>query len=907
MTTLTQRAEAFALKFSTAKDERAEAQTYWNAFFQLFDIDRFRTMRFEQPTKRSLGHGRGFIDLFWKGKLLIEHKSASKNKDKDFEIALVQARDYVDNLANEADKPQYIILCNFTQIRLFNVKQKNEKRFLLANLHEHIEAFRFLETFVKNLEEEEEQANIHAATLLGNLYKHVRHSGFDGDDLQVLMTRILFCLFAEDTGIFKRLQFQNLVQEEYKKTNSGNLSALLQQLFLTLNTPSDQRPSDLDPMLLAFPYVNGSLFAQPFKKNLHLSQAVHLELFTCCRFDWSPISPAIFGSLFQSVMNDKERHELGAHYTSEANILRLIEPLLLNDLWAEFARAKGDKKKLSALRLKISNLRFLDPACGCGNFLIITYRELRLLDIEIIKLLQADSTQTTGVAFLTNVHLDSFYGIEYEPFAAYIGRVALWLMEHQLNLRLEQTFGTYIATIPLKEAAIILNANALRLDWKTAFPKEVDYIIGNPPFLGKHLQNEEQKEDMSLIFKDVQAAGVLDYVAAWYLKAALYIQKTEKKAAFVSTNSIAQGEQVGILWKELFEKHQIKIHFAHQTFKWNNEARGVAAVHCIIVGFAAFDSDAKYLFEYQDITKEPRAIKVKNISPYLVEGGDIFILSRNNPICNVPKMVYGSKIVDDKNLLLSDEEKEEYVKKEPNGAKFIKPILSGDEFINGKNRWCFWLVDALPNEIKPLTILMEKIKKVKEFRLKSTKKQTRELANSPTLFAEIRQPNNDFLLIPRTSSENRLYIPFGFFDKNYIVSDSCTCMPNATLYEFGMLTSKMHMAWMRYTCGRLKSDFRYSNTLVYNNYPFPSDCTAAQRGKVEKAAQVVLDTRTFYAEKGSSLADMYSAAMPKNLLDAHTLLDKAVDACYGKGDYGNDAKRVAFLFGLYEELIKKIK
>ena len=901
---LEKRAEKFALKFANAKDERAEAQTYWNEFFQIFDIDRFRTMRFEQPTKRSLGHGRGFIDLFWKGKLLIEHKSASKNKDKDFDTAFGQAMDYVNNLKETKDKPEYVIICNFAEIRIYNLKTKLNSQFFLANLHHNIAAFRFLQDFTKQLEEEEEKVNVDAAALLGTLYKHIRQDGFDGEDLQLLMIRILFCLFAEDTNIFKRFQFQTLVNDEYKKPNGGDLGAMLEQLFLALNTPKNQRSKSLAADIAAFPYVNGSLFQKPFGKTLKLSQAVHLELFNCCKFDWTPISPAIFGSLFQSVMNDKERHELGAHYTSESNILKLIKPLFLNDLWAEFARAKGDKKKLGVLRKRLSELRFLDPACGCGNFLIITYRELRLLDIEIVKELQGDSKQLTGIAFLTNVHLDNFYGIEYEPFAAYIARVALWLMEHQLNCRLEETFGTYVATIPLKEAADIKTGNALRLDWKTAFEHEVDFIIGNPPFLGQYLQSKEQKEDVTLTFKDLKSAGDLDYVACWYMKSSIYIQNTNVKVGLVSTNSICQGEQVGILWSELLSKYNVKINFAHQTFKWNNEAKGVAAVHCVIVGFATSEDNEKYLFEYADIKEEPSVSKVKNISPYLVEGSNNIITTRSKPICNVSEMFKGSQPTDGGNLLFSDTEKEDFLKIEPNATKFIKPFISAHEYLNGKKRWCLWLVDALPNELRQLPNVMKRINEVKKMRLASTKAATVKWAEKSTLFTENRQPSSDYILIPSHSSENRKYVPFDFLTKDDILNNSCFSVPNATLYEFGILTSKMHMIWMRYTCGRLKSDYRYSNTLVYNNYPFPTSTSEAAKQKVENAARKVLEIRELYAEKGASLADMYSAAMPADLLKAHQDLDKSVDACYGKNDYGNDAKRIAFLFGEYERLIK---
>ena len=806
---LKKRAEKFKLNHFASTDERAEAQTFWNEFFAIFDIRRSNVARFETPTKRELGSGRGFIDLFWKGKLLVEHKSASKSSEKDFQKALEQGMDYVKNLKDAKDKPKFVIICNFKKFKIHDLVQNKTTIIELEKLHEHITDFRFLQDFAKALESEEEEVNKLAASKLAALYRHVKVDFKDQEELRLMMIRILFCLFAEDSGIFKLKSFEKLVTGK-GDVHNNTLAKDLNDLFEVLNTPLDQRSPKTSAKVADFPYVNGALFERKLKNIPPLSAAFVTELFFCCTFDWTQIQPSIFGSLFQTVMDDKERGDLGAHYTSETNILKILNPLFLNDLHKELIAAKRDKKKLEILRYKISQLHFLDPACGCGNFLILAYRELRLIDIEIIEQLNL----TKEAAYMLNpIHLDNFFGIEYDPFSAYIAKVALWLVEHQMNMRLFQSCNLDIKTIPLREAAKIVTGNALRTDWKKAFGnKTVDFIFGNPPFLGKHLQSVEQKEDMDLVFKDVQGSGVLDYVTCWYIRAAQYIKDTTIKAAFVSTNSIAQGEQVGILWKEMFEQYKIKIHFAHQTFRWSNEASGVAAVHCVIVGFAAFDSNNKYVYEYENINTEPTELKVKNINPYLVEGNDIYVESRTKPICNVPKMIYGSKIVDDKNFLMTDEEKSDYLKKEPKGAKFIKAILSGDEFINGKNRWCFWLVDALPNEVKELPLLLQRIKKVKEFRLKSTKKQTVELANAPMLFAEIRQPQNDFLLIPRTSSENRLYIPFGFYSKEYIVSDSCTCMPNATFFDFGMLTSKMHMAWVKYVCGRLKSDYRYSVT-----------------------------------------------------------------------------------------------
>lgn len=906
------RAANFKFKHYNDRDERAQAQIFWNNFFQIFDIDLHSVARFEVPTERNEKNRIGFMDMFWKGNLLVEHKSANNDSEQNFDKAYNQALRYANSFEGkrQKEKPEYIIICNFIRFKIYDLKLPKSKPIdiKLDELHLRINEFRFLEGFISRLENYEQLANIDAANLLANVVKHIKADFKDQEELRLFMMRLLFCLFAEDTNIFTKFQFQKYV-ELHTEPSGKDLGKKLNTLFDILNIPINDRPSNISDTLAAFPYVNGALFEGKIKNMPLMDSSIRNTIINCCNFDWTPISPDIFGSLFQTILDDvakNQRRSMGAHYTSQENIMKIIKPLFLDDLRKELTEAKGDKRKIEKFRVKLSNLKFLDPACGCGNFLIIAYREIRLLDIKAIELLG----DIKAVAYLSSyVHLENYFGIEYDAFSSYIAKVALWLMEHKCNMMLLQSCGINIQTIPLKEAAKIVNGNALRLDWKEAFEgKQVDYILGNPPFIGKHLQSEEQKEDVGLVFKDVQGAGLMDYVACWYVKAAQYIQGTKIKVAFVSTNSIAQGEQVGVLWKEMFEKYKTKIHFAHQTFHWNNEASGVAAVHCVIIGFANFDTNEKYIYEYDNINAEPTELKAKNINPYLVEGSDMYIEARTKPICNVPKMVYGSKIVDDKNFLLNDEEKAEYIKKEPSGAKFIKPILSGDEFINGKNRWCFWLVDAKPNEVKELPLLMQRVKKVKDFRLKSAKKQTVELANTPMLFAEIRQPDSEFLLIPRTSSENRNYIPFGFYSKDHIVSDSCTCMPKATYFDFGMLTSKMHMAWVKYVCGRLKSDYRYSNSIIYNNYPFPQNVSKENKANVEKAVKEVLNIREKHTKAGSTLADMYSnLTMPKDLIEAHKVLDKAVDACYGKMTFTNDAKRIAFLFELYEELVKKGK
>jgi hypothetical protein len=608
-------------------------------------------------------------------------------------------------------------------------------------------------------------------------------------------------------------------------------------------------------------------------------------------------------------MDAVKRRNLGAHYTSEQNILKVVRGLFLDDLYDEFESIKHNAARLRQFHDKLARLKFFDPACGCGNFLVITYREVRLLEIEILKQLRALSGRgqlVLDATKLSKIDVDSFYGIEYEDFPAEIAPVALWLTDHQANMRLSAEFGLSYARLPLRKTAHILHANALRIDWSelvSADGNETEttlYILGNPPFVGKDKRSAAQTADMDVACAGVANYRTLDYVAAWYIRAARFIQDTRIKTAFVSTNSITQGEQVGILWNYLLGEG-IKIHFAHRTFRWNNEARGRAAVHCVIAGFGAFDISRKHLFDYQTPISEPHEIEARNINPYLIDYQDLVIPSRRTPLCNVPEMIYGNKPVDEGNLFFnSEKELTDFLSKEPKAEKFVRRILGSEEFINGIDRWCLWLKDALPTEWRGLPEVMKRVQAVREFRSKSNKPATVRLAEIPYLFAEIRQPENDYLLIPLTSSENRRYIPIGFMPEKVIVNNLVSVIPNATLHHFGVLTSAMHMAWTRQVCGRLESRFRYSNNLVYNNFPFPSEPSAKQKERVERAAQAVLDARAKFPE--ATLADLYDPnTMPKELLDAHRAVDEVVDGCYGSRRFKTDLERLEFLFDLYRQ------
>ena len=641
-------------------------------------------------------------------------------------------------------------------------------------------------------------------------------------------------------------------------------------------------------------------------------------LLDCCQLDWGKISPAIFGSMFQSVMDTTQRRNLGAHYTSEKNILKLIKPLFLDKLLQEFESVKSNTNKLKTFHRKIASLRFLDPACGCGNFLVITYRELRLLELDILKELQKGQ-QVIDLESLIQCNVDRFYGIEYEEFPAQIAQVALWLIDHQMNMLISQEFGEYFVRLPLRHSAKIIHGNALRTDWDSMielFPwesktdrEQYDYIIGNPPFIGKQLQNASQKSDLELIFNGLKGAGVLDYVTAWYIKAAQYLQKHNNEnndyhiktcVAFVSTNSISQGEQVGVLWNEMFHRYKIKIHFAHRTFKWGNEAKANAAVHVVIIGFSNFDIFEKAIFEYEDIKGEPHELKVRNINPYLIEGKDIIVLSKDNPISYSPIMFKGSQPTDGGNLLFTNEELKEFLKIEPKACVFIKPFISAHEFINGEKRWCLWLKDIKPDELRAMPNVLKRVEAVRQMRLKSSKTATVKWAQLPTRFTEDRQPVSDYILIPSHSSENRKYIPTAYLNKDCILNNSCFSIPNAKHYHFGVLNAEMHMTWNKYICGRIKSDYRYSNTIVYNNFPWPENPTDKQKEVIEKAAQKVLEIRTEFPE--SCLADLYDPlTMPFKLVKAHQELDKAVDLAYRSQPFNNETKRMEFLFELYDK------
>ncbi len=911
------RALAFSREWKDVSREEAEAKPFLTEFLNVFGINRKRVATFEHKVKK-LDEADGYIDLLWKGMLLVEMKSRGKDLSRAYE----QARNYCFGL-QQYELPKLILVSDFNTFHLYDEDGK-ENIFFLKDLHAHVNLFASIAGYQKKVFKEQDPVNIHAAELMGKVHDQLKEIGYEGHPLELYLVRLLFCLFADDTGIFEANIFYDYIIQR-TSVDGADLAMHLERVFYVLNTPHDKRLRNLDEQLNVFPYVNGKLFEETLPP-ASFDSRMRQQLLDCCALDWSKISPAIFGSLFQSVMNEKERRNLGAHYTSEKNILKVIRPLFLDELWAEFDKVKSDKRRLKKLHEKISSFRFLDPACGCGNFLIIAYRELRLLELEIIKT-ELHEQMVTSINDYFLLDVDRFYGIEYEEFPAHIAQVAMWLIDHQMNMQASEEFGEYYVRLPLRKSATIVQGNSLRINWQSLIvplpwekgePK-YDFIFGNPPFVGYAWQSAQQKEDMQNIYKFVEGSGVLDYVTAWYIKAVEYLglfKKAESngintKVAFVSTNSITQGEQVGILWNELLNNYKIKIHFAHRTFKWNNEARGNAAVHVVIIGFSDYEVNDKFIYEYDDIKADPHKIKVKHINPYLVDAKDIFIKKRREPICSVPSISRGSDAIDDGNLLLTFTEKEQLIKQYPNAQKLIRPFLMGKEFLNNIPRFCIWLKNVPTTIIKEIPPIYERVERVKKFRSKSRRHQTLKAANYPYLFGEERQPESDYLAIPKVSSENRDYLPIGYCDRNIICGDKLFNMPNASLFHFGVLMSKMQNTWMRYTCGRLKSDFSYSNTIVYNNFPWPENPSDKQKELIEKAAQEVLDVRGKYLhpeteaedgpDKGSSLADLYDPnTMPPDLVKAHQALDKAVDLCYRPQPFPNEARRMEFLFELYD-------
>lgn len=914
-------AKQFAADWAGKGYEKGHSQTFWLALlskvYGVAEPDKFIT--FEDQI--MLDHT-SFIDGFIPSThVLIEQKGIGKDLNKPIKQSdgslltpFQQAKRYAAELPY-SQRPRWIVTCNFAEFHVYDMERPTGEAEVikLADLEKEYYRLQFLVDIGDENVRKEMEISLQAGELVGVLYDALLKQYKDPSDpetlksLNMLCVRLVFCLYAEDAGIFgSHGMFHNYLEHHQGK----DARRALIDLFKVLDTKPEDRDPYMDDDLAAFPYVNGGLFADESIIVPRLDDAIVDLILNRASggFDWSAISPTIFGAVFESTLNPDTRRSGGMHYTSIENIHKVIDPLFLDALREELAAIKEitvDRtrdSKLRAFQSKLAGLTFLDPACGSGNFLTETYISLRRLENEVLMLLQRDQI-TMGFDFNPiQVSIGQFYGIEINDFAVTVAKTALWIAESQMMKETEDVVHMSLDFLPLKSYANIVEGNALRLDWESVVSKnELDYIMGNPPFVGARMmeQGSVQKKEVQDIFGNIKDVQDLDYVTCWYKITAQVIQGTRIEAAFVSTNSICQGAQVPILWDVLLNNYNVHINFAHQTFKWNSESTDKAAVHCVIVGFSNFNRTKKQLF-----FGENRKI-VSNISPYLVEGSDSFVVAHKNALCDVPKMNFGNQPRDGGFFVISEAEREELLNKEPELSKWLHLYVGADEFIKGKKRWCLWLKKATPTDIKHSKILYEKVASVREFRLSSKAKTTNGYAKVPHLFAQITQPDDvDFLIVPSVSSERRRYVPIGFVNSDVIASNAVQILPNATLYHFGVLTSNVHMAWMRTVCGRLKSDYRYSKELVYNPFPWPTP-TDAQKAKIEQTAQAILDARALYPD--ASLADLYDeVAMPPELRKAHQQNDKAVMQAYGFDiKTTTETSCVAELMKMYQHLTEK--
>jgi hypothetical protein len=1004
------RAKAFSDDWADAHYEKGETQPFYEQFFLIFGVKRKQVATYEQRVKLLNGK-HGFMDLFWPKTLLIEQKSARLDLNK----AGVQAMDYIDGIRAE-DQPRYVLTCDFQTWNLVDLETGLATNFRLADLHKHIESFAFILGRRVSFGTQA-MVNIKAAELMGKLHDALEDANYTGHDLEQLLVRLLFCLFADDTGIFEPKDiFLQLIEADTKEDGSDT-GRMLIELFDVLNTHEDARQKGLSGELNAFPYVNGALFAGHIRTPV-FDKKMREMLLDAARFDWGKVSPAIFGSLFQSVMDAKERRAKGAHYTTEANILKVIGPLFLDDLRAEFDKIKtrktGRAAALQEFQNKLSRLTFMDPACGCGNFLVIAYRELRNLELCVLHELW-DGQRVMDISAFSRVNVDQFYGIEFEEFPARIAEVAMWMTDHIANNELSLAFGQSFARIPLKQSAKIIHGDALEVDWAALLPPEkCHYIMGNPPFIGAKFQSPFQRAQVRRIAGLGGSGGTLDYVAAWFIKAGQYMAGNSSPAggggaraasdgggsplatsreadsplqypadgpavapqrlrlprageeriqaeplsfrggvgvgsadqtprpddkphpsaatrllpspegeglnkgnrrirmAFVSTNSITQGEQVAQLWPILFDRLHLEIFFAHRTFSWGSEARGKAHVHVVIIGLTHRDNepDEKRLFSYPDIKGDPVESQHGALTAYLfdaqgVANRHLVVKEESRPINGARKLSSGSQPIDGGHLIFNHTELREFLLTEPTAKQFLRRYVGAEDFINGGERWILALQDASPADLKSMPNVLGRLKEVRKFRLTSQRTSTKAIANQPTKFNVEVLPKKPYLAIPEVSSERRDYIPLGWLKASSIPSNKLRMLPDATLWEFGVLTSRSHMAWTAHIGGRLKSDYQYGIGINYNTFPWP-EATAAQRAKIETLAQAVLDARA--AHPTSSLADLYDPdTMPGNLRKAHNALDLAVDRLYRPAPFASDRDRVEHLFGRYEALVNPLE
>ena len=906
------RAANFAGEWQNAAYEKGETQSFYNAFFEIFGVRRRTVARYEEHV-RKLDNQSGFIDLFWPGVLIVEQKSAGR----DLTRAYGQAGEYFDALP-ERNRPRYILVSDFQSFELHDLDEGEQASFALADLPAHVEAFGFILGVQRRTFRDQDPVNVEASESMGRLHDALRESGYGGHDLEVFLVRVVFCLFADDTGIFEPRDIFGELLETRTREDGSDLGPCLARLFQVLNTPVDRRQAKLDEDLARFPYVNGDLFAARLTIP-DFDAAMRAALIDACRFDWAAISPAIFGALFQSVMEPAERRAQGAHYTTEKNILKVIGPLFLDDLRAELDRLRARKTKrraeLRAFQKRLGGMKFFDPACGCGNFLIIAYRELRELEIDLIRELRRgrgdEAQRMLDATDLSQITVDQFYGIEIGEFPVRIAETAMWMMDHIMNNRLSLAFGRSYVRIPLEGSPHILNADALGTDWTDLSPPEdCSYVFGNPPFGGAKFQSEEQRAQVRRIAALGKSGGTLDYVTAWFIKAGEYVQTGRARIGFVATNSITQGEQVAQLWPLLFDRARLEVAFAHRTFAWGSDARGKAHVHVVIIGLDVRERGRvdKRLFSYPDVNGEPEETLHAALSPYLFDAGGLAdphltVREESHPINGLPQLKTGVQMIDNGILTFTEEEKGQFLHEEPDAEQFFRRYIGGDEYINGFHRWILYLREAKPADLGTLPLVKQRISEVRQYRSSSRRESTRRLADYPTRVGVDERLDQDYMVIPNTSSERREYVPIGWLGPEVIANQKLRILPNATLADFALLTSAMHMAWMRAVTGRMKSDYMYSVGVVYNTFPTPPgfDTGRSDRSKLETLAQAVLDARA--AHPDATLADLYDPdLMPPNLRRAHQALDRAVDRLYRPARFASERERVEHLFMLYEQM-----
>jgi len=908
-------AASFAKRWSGQGYEKGQSQLFWTELLtEVFGIENPSTfIQFEDQV--HLDH-MSFIDGYIKSThVMIEQKGLNKDLRKPIKQSdgslltpFEQAKRYSAALPYSL-RPRWIVTCNFQEFLVYDMENPNGEPFsiLLSDLGREYYRLQFLVDSGSEHLQREMEVSMAAGEIVGKLYDALLQQYINPESeqtlksLNILCVRLVFCLYAEDAGIFGRHDMFHDYLAAYDAANTRN--ALI-RLFQVLDTPEAERDPYLQDDLAAFPYTNGGLFHGDIEIPRINDDIRRLLLQNASLdFDWSAISPTIFGAVFESTLNPVTRRSGGMHYTSIENIHRVIDPLFFDNLNQQLSDIiaepilKTRQRKLRDFQDHIASLTFFDPACGSGNFLTETYLSLRRLENRVISELYAGQTMLGAFINPIKVSIQQFYGIEINDFAVTVATTALWISEAQMLAETEKIVKQDIDFLPLHSYTNIHEGNALQTDWTTVVPpSHLNYIMGNPPFIGANNMSKEQKAEILSLWGNDSKAGLLDYVSGWYNKAAKYIRETQIKCAFVSTNSISQGEQVAIMWRPLFEQG-LSINFAYQTFRWDSEASLKAHVHCVIIGFSNNNSSEKFIFD-----QSGQKNKAENINGYLIDAPNIFIDRRNKPLCNVPPISKGCQPTDGGNLIIEDEELEDFLKKEPEAKKYIKRLIGAKEFINNKKRWCLWLVGASPAEIRKMPEVIKRVEKVREMRLNSNDAGTRRLASTPTVFRETYNYES-YIVVPSHSSENRRYIPLGFLGSDYISTNANMIIPNATLYHFGILTSNVHMAWMRVVCGRLEMRYRYSKDIVYNNFPWPEP-TEAQKQRIEDAASAILDVRKRYPD--SSLADLYDPTiMPIDLLNAHRECDRAVMSAYGFTTKMSESECVAHLFDMYAEKIKE--